>query len=236
MTRFDAGKPAGVMREDLAGALGHRFRQAELLKRALTHPSAADTPAASYERLEFLGDRVLGLIVADLLIAGFPDEPEGALAKRLAALVRRETLAQVAKSLGLSDHLILARAEREAGEAVNPALLADSCEAVIAALYLDGGLEAARGFVVPYWMPLIEADLKPPQDPKTTLQEWAQGRGLPLPVYRELRRDGPAHEPRFTVEVSVTGQEPAHGEGGSKRLAEQTAAGRLLARLDGGSA
>ena len=234
MTQHDAAPTTGVTREALAAALDHRFRQPELLERALTHPSAADTPAASYERLEFLGDRVLGLIVADLLIARFPQEAEGALAKRLAALVRRETLAEVATSLVLSDHLHLARAEREAGEAANPALLADSCEAVIAALYLDGGLEAARGFVVPYWMPLLEADLMPPQDPKTALQEWAQGRGLPLPAYRELRRDGPPHEPLFAVEVSVAGQEPAQGEGRSKRLAERAAADRLLTLLEGG--
>ena len=236
MTQHDAAPTTGVTREDLAAALGHRFQQPELLERALTHPSAADTPTASYERLEFLGDRVLGLIVADLLVARFPQEAEGALAKRLAALVRRETLAEVATSLTLSDHLNLARAEREAGEAANPALLADSCEAIIAALYLDGGLEAACGFVVPYWTPLLEADLMPPQDPKTALQEWAQGRGLPLPAYREVRRDGPPHEPLFTVEVSVAGQEPAQGEGRSKRLAERAAADRLLAQLEGGGA
>jgi len=226
-------QPTGATPEDLAAALGHGFRQKALLRKALTHPSAADSAFASYERLEFLGDRVLGLVVADMLFARFPDEPEGALAKRLAALVRRETLAEVASTMGLSAHLILARAEQEAGEAQNPALLADACEAVIAALYLDGGFEVARRFIGHYWTPLLEADLKPPQDPKTALQEWAQGRGLALPVYRELPREGPAHQPRFTVEVSVAGAEPTRGEGRSKRLAEQAAAKLLLARLDG---
>jgi ribonuclease-3 len=226
-------QPTDATPKDLAEALGHGFRQKALLRKALTHPSAADSAFASYERLEFLGDRVLGLVVADMLFARFPNEPEGALAKRLAALVRRETLAEVAATMGLSAHLILARAEQEAGEAQNPALLADACEAVIAALYLDGGFEVARRFIEHYWTPLLEADLKPPQDPKTALQEWAQGRGLALPVYRELLREGPAHQPRFTVEVSVAGAEPARGEGLSKRLAEQAAAKLLLARLEG---
>ena len=219
---------------ELAVRLGHDFDDAELLLRALTHPSAAAGPVASYERLEFLGDRVLGLVVADLLLARFPDELEGALARRLASLVSRESLAEVAAAVDLSDFLVLAKAERNAGEADNPALLADSCEAVIAALYLDGGLAAARAFIERCWEPLIEADRKPPQDPKTALQEWAQGRGLPLPAYRETRREGPAHEPVFTVEVSVAGQPPAEGQGRSKRLAEQVAAERLLTRLGEG--
>ncbi len=225
----DDGAPGSL--EGFAASLGHRFATPGLLRRGLTHPSAAARPGDSYERLEFLGDRVLGLLVAELLWRRFPDESEGHMARRHAALVRRETLAEVARRIGLGEHLILARAEREAGEADNPALLADACEAVIAALYLDGGLEAARAFVEPSWTPLLEADLKPPQDAKTALQEWAQGRGLPLPVYRETRREGPPHEPVFTVEVFVEGRDPAEGVGRSKRLAEQAAAERLLAGL-----
>ena len=218
----------------LAARLGHSFKNPRLLTQALTHPSAVEAGSRSYERLEFLGDRVLGLIVADLLLAKFPKEAEGALARRLAQLVRRETLAQVAAELDLGRHLILARSERQAGEETNPALLADACEAIIAALYLDGGLAAAQAFVEPLWAPLLAADRKPPQDAKTALQEWAQGRGLPLPDYRELQREGPAHGPVFTVEVSVRGEPPAMGEGRSKRLAEQAAAGALLRRLDTG--
>jgi ribonuclease-3 len=225
--------PDGTL-DGFAARLGHRFDAPRLLREALTHASAAGEPAKSYERLEFLGDRVLALIVSDLLLERFPREAEGDLALRLAALVRREALAEVAADLGLGDYLILAKAEREAGVDANPALLADACEAVIGALYLDGGLAAARQFVEPRWAPMLTAEPKPPQDAKTALQEWAQGRALPLPSYRETRREGPPHEPVFTIEVSVVGYPPALGEGRSKRLAEQSAAGRLLARLEGG--
>ena len=224
--------------DELAEALGHQFVDSGLLHEALTHQSAVpsrDTPDASYQRLEFLGDRVLGLVVAELLLSRFPEEPEGDLARRLAALVRKESLATVAKDLDLGRFLILAKGEIEAGEHRNPALLADSCEAVIGALYLDGGLEPARAFIVRHWTPLLEAAPAPPQDSKTKLQEWAQGRGLPLPAYREVGRRGPDHEPVFDVEVSVQGQAPARGEGRSKRLAEQSAARALLEALDGAS-
>jgi len=224
----------------LARRLEHDFAAPDLLREALSHPSATASRAArpgargaSYQRLEFLGDRVLGLIVAELLFRRFPRETEGDLARRLAALVRQDSLAQVAEALDLGAHLRLARAEEEAGGRLNPALLADACEAVIGALYLDGGLEAARAVIVPHWMPLLEAETSPPQDAKTALQEWAQGRGLPLPRYREVARAGPDHEPQFTVEVAVEGQPVAQGEGRSKRLAEQVAATALLARLTG---
>ncbi|MFQ6017607.1 MAG: ribonuclease III [Kiloniellaceae bacterium] len=220
--------------ERLAGRLGHRFARPQLLVQALTHPSAATKRGRgddSYERLEFLGDRVLGLIVADLLLRRFPHETEGALALRHAGLVRRETLAEVARGLGLEAHLRLAKGEDAAGERHNPALLADACEAVIGALYLDAGLGAARALVESLWTPLLESAQKPPQDAKTALQEWAQGRGLPLPSYREVDRSGPPHDPVFTVEVCVEGYPPADGEGRSKRLAEQAAAERLVARL-----
>ena len=222
--------------EAFAAQLGHAFADASLLREALTHQSAVPgrgKPTASYQRLEFLGDRVLGLVVAELLLARFPEEPEGDLARRLAALVRREALALVAGQLALGRYLVLARAEIEAGEDSNPALLADACEAVIGALYLDGGLEPARAFITRLWTPLLEAAPAPPQDAKTALQEWAQGRGLPLPHYREVERRGPDHEPVFGVEVTVEGQAPARGEGRSKRLAEQAAAGALLRRLGG---
>ena len=215
----------------LAKRIGHDFSDPALLDQALTHPSVTQNATESYERLEFLGDRVLGLIVSESLVAQFKREPEGALAKRLAALVRRETLAEIARELALGEHLRLARAERQAGEHDNPALLADCCEAVIGALYLDGGLEIARGFVERHWHARIKADLRPPQDAKTALQEWAQGRGLDLPVYHEVSCTGPAHDPHFTIQVSVAGQSPAQGEGRSKRQAEQQAAERLLDRL-----
>ncbi len=220
----------------LAERLGHGFARPELLARALTHPSAAHRQGGiddSYERLEFLGDRVLGLIVADLLMARFPREPEGALALRHAELVRRETLAEVAAEIGLDRYLRLAKGEEAAGERQNPALLANACEAVIGALYLDGGLVVAWAFVERLWGARLAADARPPQDAKTALQEWAQARALGLPKYREVGREGPAHEPHFMIEVAVEGQETARGEGRSKRLAEQAAATRLLAVVRG---
>lgn len=223
----------------LAQALGHDFQRRDLLKRAVTHPSATGTKPtrkggrAHYERLEFLGDRVLGLIIADLLFERFPQEAEGALAKRHAALVRGDTLAGVAEQIGLPDVMITAPNEVESGLLHNKAALANACEAVIAALYLDGGLEAARQFVIAYWTPLILADVEPPRDAKTSLQEWAQARGLPLPSYRELERQGPAHDPVFTMEVQVQDFPGEQGAGGSKRQAEQVAAQALLDRLEG---
>ena len=225
--------------EDLAvltEALGHRFQDPTLLRQALTHQSATpggDRGRPSYQRLEFLGDRVLGLLIAELLMTRYPREPEGDLARRLAHLVRRETLAQVADGIDLGRYLILAKAEAEAGAARNPALLADSCEAVIGALYLDGGLEVARRFVTGHWTAAMAAAPAPPQDAKTALQEWAQGRGLPLPHYRTVGREGPDHEPLFSVEVSVAGAAPAIGEGRSKRQAEQAAAEALLEAVSG---
>ncbi|MHA1153913.1 MAG: ribonuclease III [Alphaproteobacteria bacterium] len=233
--RGRAGDPSRDPSE-FAERLGHGFARPDLLARALTHPSAAIRQGDiddSYERLEFLGDRVLGLIVADLLMARFPREPEGALALRHAELVRRETLAEVAGEIGLEDYLRLAKGEEAAGERQNPALRANACEAVIGALYLDGGLTVAWAFVERLWGARLEAETRPPQDAKTALQEWAQGRALGLPTYREVGREGPAHEPHFTLEVEVGGEPPARGQGRSKRLAEQAAATRLLARLLG---
>jgi ribonuclease-3 len=240
MTSTEASpRPSQIDISQLGERLEHSFRQPELLKRALTHPSAVKSRSAQggvnlhYERLEFLGDRVLGLIVADLLLVRFPKEAEGAIAKRHAALVSGETVAEVAEKVGLADFLIMARGEDEAGQRHNPTLLANSCEAVIAALYLDAGLEVARRFVATHWTPLVEADIEPPRDPKTSLQEWAQGRGLALPSYREVQREGPAHDPVFTIEVQVKGAPVASGVGRSKRQAEQMAAQKLLSRLEG---
>lgn len=225
----------------LTAVLGHEFHDIALLRCALTHASAVRGTGGSphsYERLEFLGDRVLGLIIAKLLFSRFPVEAEGDLARRLAALVRKDTLADVAAALELGGYIDFGPGEQEGGGAENPSMLADACEAVIGALYLDGGLSAAEGFVVPYWTPYLEAEPAPPQDAKTTLQEWAQARALPLPSYHEVAREGPPHDPLFTVEVLVEGQPPATAQGRSKRAAEQAAAERLLAGMpaaaDGG--
>ena len=217
--------------ESLSEVLGHRFARRDLLIEALTHKSAAGDGNANrfgYERLEFLGDRVLGLIIADILLKQFPDEDEGSLAPRFAALVRREALAEVAMKIDLARHLVLAPGEEKSGGRTNPGLLADACEAIIAALYLDAGLETASRFIVRYWAPMMAATDKPPRDAKTRLQEWAQERKLRLPVYQILSREGPAHSPTFTVRVSVEGQSPAEATGPSKRAAEQDAAGEML--------
>jgi ribonuclease-3 len=225
----------------LSQTLGYGFARPQLLREALSHPSIVSgerhhrgrRPAAgrSYERLEFLGDRVLGLVIAELLWRRFPDEPEGDLTRRHTHLVRRESLAQVAAAIGLGQHLTFSPAEAAAGGADNPAILADACEAVIAAIYVDGGFEAAAAFVHRCWAPLIEAMTTPPRDPKTALQEWAQGRGLPLPAYELVATSGPDHAPVFTVSVNVAGREPAVASASSKRHAEAKAAAVLLDRV-----
>ncbi len=218
----------------LEDVLGHRFRDRALLARALRHPSAAERHSDSYQRLEFLGDRVLGLVVAAMLIERFPEEKEGALARRFAALVRRDTLARVARELELGRHVELGHGEDTGGGRDNPANLADACEAVIAALYLDGGLDAARGFVRVHWEPLMAEDAAPPSDAKTALQEWAQSTLGLLPVYRTIATAGPAHAPRFEVEVRVGDRPAVTAFGASKRAAEQAAARRLLEAIGQG--
>ena len=211
--------------------LEHKFERLTLVKQALTHPSACGRNliiSDSYERLEFLGDRVLGLVVADMLLRNFPSESEGSLAKRFTALVRREALALVAKTLGFDKNLILAKGEEESGERDNPALQADVCEALIGALYIDGGYKTAQRFIEKNWHSLLNQDLAPPQDSKTTLQEWAQGRGFPIPSYREVGRSGPPHAPIFDIEVRVKELDPVVKQGNSKRKGEQEAAKELL--------
>lgn len=220
--------------ERLAPHLDHHFSNIGLLRQALTHSSAsshAGNRRRSNERLEFLGDRVLGLIVAELLYEVYPDEDEGALARRYSFLVSGEALARVAEQIDLGALLRVSRGEEEAGGTRNPGLLADTCEAVIAALYLDGGLEAARRFVHRFWRPLMGAALRPPKDAKTELQEWAQAKALALPQYREVLREGPPHAPRFLVEVRLDGLQPVTASGSSKRAAEQAAAERLLVKI-----
>jgi ribonuclease III len=221
-----------VTRKDLqalTSALGYEFIRPELLEQALTHPSTSGK--TTYERLEFLGDRVLGLVVAAMVYREFPAEPEGALARRFASLVRKEALARIAETIDLGAHLRISRGEAEQGGRSSRNLLADACEALIAALFVDGGYDAARSFVERWWRPLLAEQAEPPQDTKTALQEWAQSHGLPLPVYRLTGREGPAHNPLFDIEVSLPGQPPAHGRGRSRRAAEIAAAESLLSRI-----
>lgn len=198
---------------------------------ALTHSSTGTE--ANYERLEFVGDRVLGLIVAQMLYETFPGESEGGLAKRHAALVQGKTLALIAREVGLGSALILSDAERAAGGAENENILADGLEAVIGALYFDAGLEACAQAVRHLWASRIDILSAPPQDPKTALQEWAQGRGLPLPLYELVGREGPDHAPLFEIKAIVKGFSPVQARGASIRAAEKAAARQLLERLEG---
>jgi ribonuclease-3 len=223
--------------DELAERLGHRFGDPLLLRQALTHRSTASGRRApeGYERLEFLGDRVLAIVVADMIYHAFPAEDEGALAKRFASLVSRDSLALVARELDLGRHLILSRGEAQSGGRESDNLLADACEAVIGALYLDGGLAAAANFVRRHWEAPIVAKGAPPRDAKTALQEWAQGARLPLPAYRVVRAEGRPHEPVFEVEVAVPGHPTAVGRGRSKRAAETAAAALMLSRLPDGN-
>lgn len=217
---------------NLEAALGHTFAKPERLDQALTHSSAVDDRTRSNERLEFLGDRVLGLAVAEILYARYEAEAEGELGYRFTGLVRREALARVARELGLGDHIRLSDGERDTGGAEKDGVLANACEAVIAAIYLDGGFDAATAFVARHWTALLDEAQEPQKDSKTTLQEWAQAAGRALPVYRVVGRDGPDHAPVFTLEVTLAGEAPARGEGGTKRAAEQAAAAAMLARVE----
>jgi len=219
------------MTQSAENALPYRFKDRTLLDQALTHRSVEAAGGADYERLEFLGDRVLGLVVTEMLMVTFPAEREGALAKRLAALVRQETLAAVARDIGLGRHVRLSRGEADGGGRENDAILADVCEAVIAAIYRDGGLDAARGFIERHWQDRLRAVAAPPQDAKTTLQEWAQGRGMALPSYSIVAREGPDHAPAFTVRVDLADGLSAEGRGPSKRVAEQAAARKILENI-----
>jgi ribonuclease-3 len=215
----------------LEETLGHSFGNKDLLIRALTHASATNGGDAgnTYQRLEFLGDRVLGLVVADVLVERFPDAPEGELSRRLARLVSRETCAEVADEMQLANYLKVGGGPRGRSPAT-PGVLADVCEAVIAAIYRDGGLSAARRTVERYWLPRIESMSGPLRDAKTALQEWAHTRGAETPAYTEVSRSGPDHAPEFEVEVSVGQMLPGRGRGRSKREAEQQAAAAVLRR------
>jgi len=216
----------------LSRQLGYDFKNQNLLVRALTHSSACARGAlsASNERFEFLGDRVLGLVIADMLLQAYGNADEGELALRFNALVRKETCAAVAKELDLGSALLLSSGEVQSGGRQNQSILGDACEAVIAAIYLDGGFDAARSFVERMWRGRMLDLKKPPRDAKTALQEWAQARKLPMPLYVLVERSGPDHAPGFIYSVAVKGKEQASGNGSSKRIAEQAAALAFLLR------
>ncbi len=217
--------------EALQKVLGYSFARPALLRQALVHSSSSGDRIHSNERLEFLGDRVLGLHLATMLYEKFPSEEEGALGYRFSALARRESLARVAREIGLGAHISMSPGEREAGGAEKDGLLSDACEAVIAAIYLDGGFDAVRPLVERYWTPLLDEDLSPPKDPKTALQELAQGQGQGLPEYETIGCEGPDHAPLFTVRVQINDGPERSANGASKRAAEQAAAAALLEDL-----
>jgi len=220
-------------REELESRIGYTFADKTILERALTHISAAAPKqgrGGSYQRLEFLGDHVLGLAVSDMLYRAFPKGDEGELSRRLADLVRRETCADVARALDLGAALRLGSSESNAGGRRRMATLADVCEALIGAVFVDGGYPAAAALIERLWHERMLTPVRPLRDPKTMLQEWAQGRGLPTPAYREVERKGPHHNPEFRVAVDVPALQPAEGVGRSKRAAEQAAAAAMLTR------
>ena len=212
--------------------IGHSFRQPELLLRAVTHASLSSTTRPDNQRLEFLGDRVLGLVMAEALLAADTAASEGQLAPRFNALVRKEACAEIARDVGLGDVLKLGRSEMLSGGRRKEALLGDAMEAVIAAVYQDGGFDAARALILRLWGDRIGAVDRDARDPKTSLQEWAQARAMPPPAYTEQGREGPDHQPLFTVEVRLANGEAETARAGSKRIAEQMAARALLTRME----
>ncbi|MBL8675829.1 MAG: ribonuclease III [Alphaproteobacteria bacterium] len=209
--------------------LNYQFKNPSLLKKALTHPSALPPgQGVGFERLEFLGDRVLGLVVARWLFEKFPKDSEGNLAARFANLVRKETLLKVASRIKLEGAMVMKHETSFSQKKRLETLLADGCEALIGALYLDDSLEVAQAFIHYFWEPFLEENLPPPQDPKSILQEWGQSQGKKHPCYSLISSSGPAHSPNFIVEVFVEGLAPARGNGSSKRLAEKDAAREML--------
>ncbi|MGA6978233.1 MAG: ribonuclease III, partial [Pseudolabrys sp.] len=205
-------------RTALETRIGYKFADKDLLERALTHISALSggNRAASYQRLEFLGDHVLGLVISDMLYRAFPRANEGELSRRLADLVRKETCAEVARAMDLGPALKLGNSESHAGGRRRTTILADVCEALVGAVFIDSGYTAADGLIARFWKERMLKPLRPLRDPKTMLQEWAQARGLPTPAYREVERKGPDHDPEFRVTVELPDLAPAEGMGRSK--------------------
>lgn len=222
-----------ALAETFARRSGYRFRNPALLEQALTH--SADRLGSGfvrgYERLEFLGDRVLGLVIAEELFRRYPESDEGRLARQFNHLVRKEACAEIARRLDLGRLMRTGETTQRRQAETSQNVLGDLCEAVIAAIYLDAGLEAARKFIISLWEPLFARYRDAPRDPKSALQEWAAARSLPAPSYREISRSGPDHDPRFVMEASIEGLGAAKGEGGSKRKAEQAAARALMERF-----
>lgn len=219
--------PEGIA--EISERIGYRFSDTALLVQALTHGSTAKHKG-TYQRLEFLGDRILGLVIAEYLFRTHPGYSEGDLTARHSALVRGEACAAAGDTIGLSGMVITGMGDRALGAKLSRTILGDVMEALVAAVYLDGGLEAARAFVLRAWSGLLDPTAAAVKDPKTFLQEWALARALPIPAYRIVSREGPEHEPVFAVAVDVKGMAPAEGTARSKRAAEMAAAEAFLKR------
>jgi ribonuclease-3 len=222
--RFTAARYA-----EIAKRTGYSFKNKALLRRALTHASS-NRRHDDYERLEFLGDRVLGLVIAEYLYKSNPIDREGRMSGLHSQLVRGDTCAEAGRALALADFIVVGQSERAKGLNLNTTVTGDVVEALIAAIYLDGGLEAARRFILDHWKPFLTAPATLEKDAKTFLQEWALARALPIPSYRLVSREGPEHAPSFVVAVEVADHEPTQGRGKNKRLAEQDAAAKFLVR------
>ncbi|MCF8468471.1 MAG: ribonuclease III [Sneathiella sp.] len=223
--------------DDLMTSLGHEFRNITLLEAALTHSSVTKGRGkkhinADYDRLEFLGDRVLGLVIAEELFKRFATAEAGQLSRRYNAQVRREALAEIAEAMGLADHIRMADDLAASGGLENPAILEDVIEAVIAALYLDGGMMVARKFIKAHWWPRFDHEHASRKDAKSALQEWAAKLGKPPPVYEVTDESGPDHDRHFRVAVRIEGHGAAEGAGASKRVAEQKAAAKMLKEFE----
>ncbi len=214
----------------LESTLGYSFQDEIYLVRALTHPGMARRPEESYQRYEFLGDRVLGLAIAHILFQKYPRMSEGGLSRALAHFVCREALAVIAERIGLPDYIILTQGERRGGAAHNASVLADSMEAVLAAVYMDGGMDTAQQVVLALWTEKFLEWSKAifDGDSKSRLQEWAQSSGKGIPVYAVCSSNGPDHAPQFVMEVQVPGMTPVQAQGTSKKDASQRAAQGML--------
>lgn len=211
--------------------IGRNFEKTELLEEAISHSSAGKS--INYQRLEFLGDRVLGIVVAEFLIKNFPGENEGDLARRFSSLVDKTMLARVATDAGIGDFIAMSDSERASGGGENENILSDVMEAIIGASFLDAGLDDCRVLVYRMWGELLNERVDPPIDPKTALQEWTQGRAKGLPVYDLVSRTGPDHAPTFEISVDVEGFPIVSAKGASRRVAEKEAARKMLALIEG---
>jgi len=215
--------------EDLQKKIGYNFKDPNLLKIAMTHSSTGEQD--NYERLEFLGDRVLGLVIASLLFNKFPSENEGDLAKRLASLVQGQTLADLSSRLSLGDYIFFSSAEAASGGAENDHILADVFEALIGALYIDSGYSECSKLIETHWQDVLYTMQSPPQHPKTAIQEWAQGKNLPLPSYDIISQSGPDHAPMFEVQLNIKGHPPISATGRSRAEAEKLVATDFMAGM-----